>query len=260
MKIGVCAWSLPGNELEAFAIAKEVALEGVVIDYSTNGQGKGVQTKEGQALYLAEAAKYEIAIPTMAFNIFCGRGFTKSENVEWAKEVLTKGIAIAASMGIAKIQIPSFFDNMIHTEEDLNNTIEVYKHACQQGAQHKVLIGSESVMTIAQHKKFYEEVNSPWLTTLFDTQNPWRMLNQDGVEIAKYMKAFTGELHAKDSIPEGPDTIQLGQGDVKFADIMKIYAKAGFDQWVHLEQTYNTVENYAKVIREDIKIVQNYFK
>lgn len=274
MKIGVCAWILPGEEIESFKIASELGFDGVVINYGVHNQEhpllpveraqafideNPLLCKEGRQRYLDEAKKYNLEIPTIALNLFCDKGMTNPYLMDYAKDVISNAINIAVEMGIQKLQIPSFYDNLVRTEQDLTNTIEIFKYACAIGEKKNILIGTENILTIAQNKRLFEEVNSTHFVALYDTQNPWRMANQDGVRIAEFMEPFTGELHAKDSILGHSDLLQLGQGDVRFNEIMEVFAKKGYDGWVQLESKYNG-EGYEAFIKKDIQIVQDIFR
>lgn len=259
MRIGICAWSLPGEELDAFEKAAGLGLEGVVIDFGSVDAMNKFDLNDTKDKYMESAMNSGVAIPTMSLNFFCQKGMIQKENRDFAIESIERAIDTASYMGIDKLQIPSFYDNLILTDEDLMNTAEVLKRCTGFAETKGVLLGSESVMTIAQHKKLYELVDSPMLTTLYDTQNPWRMLNQDGVKIAAYMAPFTGELHAKDSIPEGPSTMQLGQGDVGFEESMKIFAARGYEGWIQLESKYPMMDDYKSVIKKDMEILKSIF-
>lgn len=260
MKIGICAWVLPVKEIEAIPLAKHVGLEGITIDYGDENKGFVLRDEAIRAAYLEAIQKHDMDIPTMALNLLCQRGMTKKENHGFVKEVLNESIEIAHLMGIPKLQIPSFYDNLIRTEEDLDNTIDMFQYACHLGSQYDIVIGSESVMTIKQHEKFYQEVHSKYLTTIFDTQNPWRMLNQDGLKMAKYMAPFTGELHAKDSHTNGPFELQLGEGDVDCTDIMRFYAAAGYNGWIQLESAYGRMQDYERILMKDIKRIKEIWR
>lgn len=273
MKIGICAWVLPGSELEAFKLASELGLDGVVIDYGVHNQEHPLLAveraadfidenplfcEEGRRKYLDQAAKYNLEIPTLALNLFCKRGISSHYFMEYAKDVISNAINIAVEMGISKLQIPSFYENLVRTEQDMLNTIELFQYACRIGEKKNIIIGTENVLTIDQNKRLIEEVNSTHFTVLFDTQNPWRMANQDGPRIAEYLQAFTSELHAKDSILGHNEMIQLGEGDVKFKETMTIFANKGFDGWIQLESKYKG-DHFQEVVQKDINILKSIF-
>lgn len=259
MKIGICAWVLPCDELDSFSMASDLGLDGVVINFGQMVEENPLRTEVGRQKYLSEAKKYHVEIPTMAVNTFCENSITQADTLEFAKEIMAEAISVAAAMGIPKLQIPNFYESMILTEEALEHTIEVFKYACNLGSEKGVVIGSENVMTIAQHKKFYEEVRSDYLTSLFDTQNPWRMLNQDGVGIAAYVAPFVGELHAKDSDPKQKGFVPLGQGDVKFKESMAIFADRGYDGWIQLESSYDRGPKLKDQISHDVLTIHHLF-
>lgn len=273
MKIGVCAWILPGDEIESFKIASELGFDGVVINYGVHNQihplfaveraqdfldENPLLCDEGRQRYLEEAKKYNLEIPTLALNIFCERGMIGHYSMDYAKDVISNAITIASEMGIAKLQIPSFYDNLVRTEEDFLNTIEIFKYACRIGEEKDVLIGTENVLTVSQTLRLIKEVDSTHLTVLFDTQNPWRMASQDGVRIAEVVAPYVGELHAKDGVLDSSEKLQLGEGDVRFNESMAVFAGSGFDGWVQLESKYN-YEGYEEVIKKDIEIVKGIF-
>ncbi len=259
MKLGICAWVLPGDELDSFELAGEFGLDGVVIDFGNMDDKNPLLTDYGQKVYMAAAEKYKLKIPTMAINSYCSKGFTKCVQMDDAKEVLNAAIDVAAKMNIEKLQIPSFYDNLVHTDDDLTNTIEFFKYACELGEKNGVLIGTESVLTIKQHQRLVKEVSSSNLATLFDTQNPWRMVNQDGPRMAKYMMPYTKELHAKDSNLSSETDTKLGEGDVEFDKMMTMFAEYDFDRWVQLESNYSNMSDYKTILQSDITKLQKMF-
>lgn len=260
MKIGICAWVLPGDELDSFSMASKLGLDGIVIDFGKMREDNPLLNEECRQTYLDEAKKYSLQIPTLAVNALCDTSMTNRATIEDAKEILAEAVTVAASMGIPKLQLPSFYKSLIRSDEDLDLTIEVIKYACQLAATKGLVIGTENVMTIDQHRKFYEEVNADNLTTLYDTQNPWRMLNQDGVKIAEYLAPFVGELHAKDSDPSQSGFVALGCGDVRFNESMMIFAAMGFDGWIHLESSYDHGEALEEQVKQDVVSIKNLFK
>lgn len=259
MKIGICAWVLPVDVLHSFAIARDLSLHGVVIDYEEALRAEAKDRSDRCERYKEKSIKHQIEIPTLALNHLCSKGMTQKINEGYAKELLHHSIETAVALGASKIQVPSFMDNLICSESDLIQTIEVLKFACKVAEEQGISVGTESVMTIEQHKEVYKAIDSKALMTIFDTQNPWRMMNQDGVRIAEYMLPYVGELHGKDSYSQGPSTLQLGQGDVKYKEIMSLFEKAGYNQWVQLESSYNCMHDYKSIIKEDIEQIKALF-
>lgn len=254
MKIGMCAWVVPGDDVEAMGIAKELGVSAIVINY-----GEALLEEGNREILLKASKKTGIAIPTLAINDFCHLAITKSENRDKAKKVIKNAIDIAMAMDIKALQIPHFYESLIVTDEDLLNTIEVLRYACELGSDSGIVIGTENVMTINQMNTCIESLNSECFKVLFDTQNPWRMLNQDGPAIAAGLMDHIYEVHAKDSIINDKGEkcfVPLGSGDVKFDESMKLIKESGFDRWVILESPYNK-DSYAKEITEDITYINN---
>ena len=260
MQIGICAWVLPVEVMACFSSAKKLGLDGVVVDYEEALRSEAKDWLQRCEAYKERADIHQIEIPTLALNQLCTRGMTQKSNEGYAKELLHHSIGVAVAIGAKKIQVPCFYDNLICNEDDLLQAIEVLKFACKVGEQEGVNVGLESVLTINQHKEVYKAIDSKVLMTMFDTQNPWRMMNQDGVRIAEYMLPYVGELHAKDSRNLGPSTLQLGEGDVKYHAIMELFERAGYNQWVQLESAYHQMHNYEAVIIEDTRQLKKMFK
>jgi len=259
MQIGICAWVLPVDVMESFSVVSQLGLEGLVIDYEEELRADSLDWSARCELYRENSAKYKVEIPTLALNQLCNKGMTQKSNEGYAKELLHHSIETAAKIGASKIQVPSFYDNLIRSEADLQQTIDLLKYACEVGERKGIYIGSESVMTINEHKAVYEAVKSKALMTLFDTQNPWRMMNQDGLRIGAYMLPNVGELHAKDSRDHGSKSLQLGQGDVSYKEIMDLFVKAGYNDWIQLESAYNQMDDYEARIKKDIQLIKRSF-
>lgn len=253
MRIGICEWVVPGDEKQAIEIAGKLGIEGVVINYNE------ALSDEATRQDLVECAKVSgVEIPTLAINTFCGLSMNIPDNFQEVKDIFDKAIAYAKSMGIKAIQVPHFYKSAIKSDGDLDQTIKCLKYACEIGEAADVLIGTENVFTLWQLKKVRDAVNSDSLKILFDTQNPWRMLNQDGPAIAKAIVEDIYEVHAKDSLLDGDNQkmfVQLGEGDVKYNESMEIIKASGFDNWVILESPYSEM-SFEEEIIEDIKRIK----
>ncbi len=255
--IAICQWVLPEPDNKPFHQAKNLGIDGLVIDFKREGQDSLIKKEVRQQLMEA-SRETGVYIPTLALNAFISKGIIEKDNHSELLDLTHEAVEIASEMGIRKLQIPCFYKSFIHTDEDVDHAIDFFKEAVKLGKSRDIIIGSENVMTIGQNLKVIEEVDSKYYKLLFDTQNPWRMMNQDGVRIAASLKEHVCEVHAKDSdfdLASGEKTFQLlGDGDVNFYGSMKHFHDIKFMGYIVLESPYGLSKEFPPLvaIREDI--------
>jgi sugar phosphate isomerase/epimerase len=259
--IAICQWVLPDKKNKAFHQAAQLGLDGMVIDFDTSEEAS-LLIQDNRERILEESQETGIYIPTLAVNAFVHKALTKKENHNELKEIAHQAIEIAKSMKIPKIQVPSFYESLVHTEDDVYQTSEFLKYCTKLGEKENLIIGSENVMTVEQNLLMIETIDSPHFKLLFDTQNPWRMMSQDGPMIAKLLKDHVCEVHAKDSgynYKTKEKTFELlGEGDVNFYGSMKVFCDMKFDAYVVLESPYGLSNKMMGIfaIREDISRIR----
>jgi len=203
-----------------------------------------------------------VYIPTLAVNRFIKTAMTNRDNHKELLEIGHQAIETAKLMNIRKLQIPSFYESLVHTDHDFVNTIDLFKALVKLGEVNQVVIGSENVMTLTQNLQMFEAINSPYFKLLFDTQNPWRMMSQDGPHLARLLKDHVCEVHAKDSTFDYANKQKvfelLGEGDVNFYGSMKVFLDMKFDGYIVLESPYKLSKEMAAIfaIREDISRIR----
>lgn len=248
--IAICQWVLPEPDDKPFKQAAMLGIDGLVMDFKIDGDDS-LMKNEVRERVMEDSAETGVFIPTLAVNAFIHTAMTDPANHAQLLEVAHQAIETAKFMNIRKLQIPSFVRSLIHTEYDVDNTIELLKDMVKLGEDHDVVIGSENVMTVAQNLRMLEAIDSDHFGILFDTQNPWRMMSQDGVHIAKYLKDHVIEIHAKDSSfdygTKQKSFELLGEGDVNFYGSMKVFRDIKFDGYIVLESPYALAKEMAPI-------------
>ncbi len=259
--IAICQWVLPEPDNKPFHQAAGLGIDGLVIEFKREGQDS-LKKKEVRQQIMEASKDSGVYIPTLAINAFINKGLIHKENHGELLEISHEAIEIASEMGIRKLQIPCFHKSLIHNDDDVDNAIEFFKSCVKLGEEKNIIIGSENVMTINQNLKVISEVDSKYYKLLFDTQNPWRMMNQDGVRIAGSLKDYVCEVHAKDSeykLASREKAFQLlGDGDVNFYGSMKYFHDIKFKGYIVLESPYVLSKEFPPLvaIREDISRIR----
>lgn len=148
-------------------------------------------------------------------------------------DLLKRGIALAADLGIRCIQIPGYFsfyepagpDGPARFEDSL-------ACAAEQAADAGVMLGIENmdgrdVLSLRNALRHVDAVGSPWLQLYPDIGN----LSANGLDVADELSAAAGRMigiHLKDTRPGKYRRVPFGQGTVSFDDAFRALAETGY--------------------------------
>ncbi len=260
---GICQWSMP--ELEpgaATQILSELGLDGIELDAGNwDGTHLTLSNHELQQRWLDAIAGTALQIPALGVNALCGDGMSKADKMATVRAILADGVAIASAMEIPALQLPSFFDGAIGTDQELATTAECLQEVCDLAEAHGIVVCTENALTVEDCLKLIALVDRQNLKVFFDTQNPWAMERQNAREIlqSEYAHLYSA-AHTKDGHGDKLSSALLGDGDSDFAQTMAVFVEQNYAGWFILENNYHSIADatdWQANVRKDITRIEN---
>ncbi len=257
MKYGICSWVLPMEQKQCFSFARCMELDGVSIDMVLdNGRAKLLQ-HHVQLQYQEEVKRHRQQIPALAMNILCEIGMSNKLQFAQVKELFDQAIEIALAMQIPMIQVPSFFQGAVNTEQELEQTMKCLEYGATQVKNTGIKIGHENALGITENKTIIQRMKDKPFVIYFDTQNPVRLgKNLNPVELAEQLFPYIGEVHVKDSHQDETKSLQLGEGSTCFLETMQVLQTKGYGGWYIMESNYQEYQQYSSIIKKDLQILK----
>lgn len=241
-KLGIVEWSMPLTGPACVRWASELGLQGMELDFGDFEKGFPLANERIQKTYLEYGAKYGVQFPTLALNAFALNGMSRPRDSGKglaAVETIKKGVAAAAAMGIGVVQLPSFDDGRIESEEDFRNTVEKFRLACRLAEPHGIVVASENILSAADTERMAGEVGQGNFKILFDTQNYFLNKGYDEAELLRRIHPHVVQVHIKDGYNRTISSALVGEGENGFMETARVIIETGCTEWLFLENYYN---------------------
>lgn len=250
-RLGIVQWCLPAAADDAVRVTHELGMNALNLDLGNANDGYRLSKPEVQKAVLADAARYDVALPVISLNCLGGSGFLQAADdprTQTARRELQLGVQVAADMGVPGICIPHFGVNMPKTEEDDARTIDALAYACELGRSAGVHIYTENIWGAEKLRKLFAAPGCEDLLMLFDTQNYTLFAGLEALPILnEFFPRIGAFVHLKDGVHEPGDTL-LGEGDCRFADSLAALLASPFEGAMILEGKYATFEDIGREI------------
>ncbi len=248
MKIGICEWELPVTGLEArFEWAARAGLAALEIDL------ENAEANEARIRTLSN--HWNIHVPTLGINACCKHSMCRPADAAIIRTAFEAAVKTATALGIEKLQVPSFCESHIHTEEDFLHTVEHYRFLCRLARGTGLIIGTENALAADKQLELLDRVGSDQLRIYFDTRNAFAMSRLNSAEILEQLYPHVCEVHLKDGTDDGPAQ-PLGHGNSGFFQCLEILRQKKYSRWMLLENKYTDIEN----CKTDIQTVSEYLR
>lgn len=267
-KIGIVEWAFPFPGPYGLKIAAELGLQGMELDFGDYETGFKLYHPKIRQAYLECGEAYGIDFPSIALNALNAHGMSNDRNTAdgmIAIETIQKGIETAQEMHIPVVQLPSFDNGDIRTEQDFYNTCEKVRFACDLAKGSDLVIAVENVLDAEQTKRMLREVNSDKLKVFFDTQNYYLDRGYSQPELLNEIAQDVVQVHVKDGYNRTISSALLGRGDVSFRKTAEVILRTGCTEWLFLENYYNRKplsllhSDMFELIREDVRTLRSIF-
>lgn len=267
-KLGTCMWGMPDKGLEGVRKAAELGFSGIAMDISLFDMPDDGARKEKMAAFLVAGKETGIVYPSLSVEVLNEAGLTSPEGTEKADfvmDVCRRGIQIAYELGTEVLQLPSFNDGAIRSEEELIRTCEMIRRLCLDAAEKNVLIASENDLNLEDSLRMIETVGQDNFRILFDTQNYFLNGVENTPELFRAIAPYVTQIHVKDGTGGVVSNALIGEGESGFDKTAEAVNEAYKGEWLLIETYYDRPPfcedqvNIYDCIRRDMETCRRVF-
>lgn len=229
-KIGACDWSL-GKSADpgALRVAKLIGLSGVMVNMGAESNDLHLRKKEIQEQYLKVSGETGVAISSLALGVLNDVPYKSDPRTEqWVSD----SIDVASRFKVPVILMAFFSKNDLRNDEaGIKETIVRLKRVAPKAEKAGVILGLETYLDAAGHKRIIDAVGSPNIKVYYDFRNTADAGHDPIVEFRKLGKDMVCELHMKEN------QYLLSQGSLDWKGISSMIDEIGYqgDRWMQIE-------------------------
>jgi len=229
-RIGACDWSLGKNSTpEAFAIAKEIGLNGIMVNMGSASNNLHLRKPELQQQYLKVSKETGVAISSIAIGELNQVPYKSDPRTE---EWVWDSVLTAKNLGAPVVLLAFFSKNDLRNdnagkEEVIKRLKKVAPHAEKNG----IILGIESYLNAAEHMEIIKRVGSSAIKVYYDFRNTADAGFDPVDEFRKLGKDMVCELHMKEN------GFLLGEGTVNWKAVAEMLEEIDYfgDGWMQIE-------------------------
>ena len=230
LRIGACDWSLgKSSDIGAFAVAKEVGLDGIQVNLGSLANNMHLRQTELQMRYRRESENTGVKIASLAIGELNRVPYKSDPRTdEWVWD----SIDVARNLGVTVVLLAFFVDNDLRGDEKgKQEVIRKLKAVAPKAEKEGVILGIESYLTAEEHMDIIQKVGSRNVQVFYDFRNAADAGNNVLREIKWLGKEVICELHMKEN------GSLLGQGTMEWSRIAEALKEMDFwgDGWMQIE-------------------------
>jgi sugar phosphate isomerase/epimerase len=229
IRIGVTDWNLgKGANPESVALAARIGFEGVEISFGRKAPGGrlDVDRPEALAAYRAAFAQHQIAIAGTCvdrLHVDCLKNSPEAQ--KWIRD----SIRLTRELGAKVLLLPFFGNCELKTREEMDATAQALKPLAREAAEAGVTLGLENTISAEHNLRILDQVASPGLKVYYDPGNAMNWGHDPYKELRSVGAERICQIHIKDN-PH-----YLGEGRLRWPELLQIIAGIGFQGWANLE-------------------------
>ncbi|GMV93682.1 MAG: hypothetical protein AMXMBFR82_34600 [Candidatus Hydrogenedentota bacterium] len=239
-RIGACDWSLgKQSDVAAFAVAKELGLDGVQVSLGTEANDMHLRRPDIQQQFLDAASQQGVAIASLAIGELNRIPYKSDPRAEvWVRD----SIDVCTALGVNVVLLAFFSEGDLRDDpQGVDTVVERLKLVAPKAEEAGVYLAIESWLSGPQHLEIIERVGSPNVKVYYDVGNSHLRGYDIYQEIRDLGTKHICEFHAKDY-----EHI-FGQGKVDFVEVRKAMDDIGYSGWIQIEgaQPLGLMESYT---------------
>jgi len=253
-KIGACDWSIgKWSDIGAFKVAKEIGLDGIMVDMGGEENDLHIRKKEIQKAYLAESMQTGIAISSLALGVYNQIPFhSDSRTEEW----VSNSIDAAVNLDV-KVLLLAFFNasDLRNDDQRKESAISILKKVALSAEAKGVTLGIESYLNAKEHLDIINKVGSKNVKVYFDFRNTADAGFNPAEEFRKLGKDMVCELHMKEN------GFLLGKGTVDWKGVSDAVYETGYtgNGWMQIEGAIPKDADIIKSYRHNLGYLKQLF-
>ena len=236
-KIGACEWSLRKNDPTCFDVAKEIGLDGVLVDLGRAANEMHLLKPDVQKAYLDAAKRTGLEVASLAMGEMNSVPLKSDPRAE---EWLEKSVDVMKALNVPLVLVAEFGKgDLFGDKPGIDRTVEILKQHAPRAEKAGVIFGIENYLSAKENLDILDRVGSKAVQVYYDVGNS----TDKGYDIYTEIRMLKGrvcEFHAKDG------KFMLGQGRVDFKKVREAMDEIGYSGWIHIEAVapHNLVEDY----------------
>lgn len=227
-RIGACDWSIgPAGSIGAFAVAKQIGLDGVQVSLNTAADPEHLRRPETQQQFLEAARQAGVQISGLAIGLLNDVPYKSDPRTEaWVQD----SVDVAKALGVRNVLLAFFNNNDLRNDpKGTQVVIERLKAVAPKAERAGVVLGIESWLSAPDQMRIINAVGSPAVQVYYDVCNS----TDRGYDIFREMrdlgKEHICEVHLKEN------GYLLGQGKVDLKRVRQTLADIGYAGWLQME-------------------------
>jgi len=252
--IGACDWSLGKRaDIGAFEIAKQIGLDGIMVDLGSAENNLPLRNANVQQAYLEASKKTGIKISSIAIGELNNVPYKSDERtIEWVLD----SIDVARNFGVTVVLLAFFNKNDLRNDvQGKQVVIERLKDAAPKAEKNGIILGIESYLNAAEHLEIIDKVGSPNVKAYVDFRNT----ADAGYDVIKEVKQLGSnmicELHMKEN------GFLLGEGTLNWQQIHDTLYEMNYtgDGWMQIEGAMPKDASVVDAYKHNLQFLQPLF-
>lgn len=252
--IGACDWSLGKRaDIGAFDIAKQIGLDGIMVDLGSAENNLPLRNASVQQAYLEASKKTGIKISSIAIGELNNVPYKSDERtIEWVLD----SIDVARNFGVTVVLLAFFNKNDLRDDaQGKQVVIERLKGAAPKAEKNGVILGIESYLNAAEHLEIIDKVGSPNVKAYVDFRNTadagYDVIN----EVKQLGSNMICELHMKEN------GFLLGEGTLNWQQVRDTLYEMNYtgDGWMQIEGAMPKDVSVVDAYKHNLHFLQTIF-
>ena len=253
-RIGACDWSIgKDSNVEAFAVAKQIGLDGIMVNMGSEKNSLHLRDKTLQQSFLTASYQTGVKIASIAIGELNNVPYKSDPRTE---EWVWDSVDTAKNLGVNVILLAFFNKNDLRNDEKgKKEVISRLKKVAPKAEKMGIILGLESYLNAAEHLDIIERVGSKNVKVYVDFRNTadagYDVLN----EVKQLGKNNICELHIKEN------GSLLGQGTLDWAKISNLLYEMNYsgDGWMQIEGAMPDKADIIESYRHNLQFLRNLF-
>ena len=252
--VGACDWSLGKRaDIGAFDIAKQIGLDGIMVDLGSADKDLPLRDATVQQAYLQASKQTGIKISSIAIGELNNVPYKSDERtIAWVLD----SIDVAKKFGVTVVLLAFFNKNDLRNDpQGKQVVIERLRAAAPKAEKNGIILGIESYLNAAEHLEIIDKIGSPNVKVYFDFRNT----ADAGYDVIKEVKQLGSnmicELHMKEN------GFLLGEGTLNWQQISDALYEMNYtgDGWMQIEWAMPKDGNTVVAYKHNLQFLQTIF-
>ena len=252
--IAACDWSLgKSSDTGAFEIAKQIGLDGIMVNMGSEKDNLHLREKNVQQQYLELSKQTGIKISSVAIGELNDVPYKSDPRTEqWVWD----SVDVAKNLNVAVVLLAFFSKNDLRNDDaGKKEVITRLKKVAPHAEKNGIILGIESYLNADEHMDIIDQVGSKNIKVYYDFRNTADAGFDTVKEFKKLGKEMVCELHMKEN------GFLLGKGALDWAAIGHAVYDSGYygDGWMQIEWAMPDGADVVESYKHNLQFLKNIF-